>query len=77
MAVALNPTIATRTSNHLVEIETTSPLTRGMTVVDRLNVAHDERNRGDWPNHATRRPCSIVWEIDVPNWKALLLSRLR
>src|SRR3990172_2322007 len=39
MAVALEPGIATRTSRHAVEVECDSPLTRGMTVVDSLDVA--------------------------------------
>jgi purine nucleosidase len=45
MAIALDPSIVTSQSEHFMDIETQSELTRGMTVVDRLNVAHDERNR--------------------------------
>ena len=48
MSVALDPTIGTQWSEHYVEVETHSELTRGMTVVDRLNVAADERNRAVW-----------------------------
>ena len=48
MAIALDPSIVTSHSQHFVEVETESELTRGMTVVDRLNVAHDERNRDVW-----------------------------
>ena len=48
MCVALDPTVGTEWSDHYVEVETQSELTRGMTVVDRLNVAGDERNRALW-----------------------------
>src|SRR5229473_1442933 len=47
MAIALDPSIVTSQSQHFVDVETESELTRGMTVVDRLNVAPDERNRDD------------------------------
>jgi purine nucleosidase len=43
MAIAINPKLCTSSSHHHVEIETASELTRGMTVVDRLNVALDTR----------------------------------
>ena len=39
MSIALDPTIGTQWSEHYVDVETHSELTRGMTVVDRLNVA--------------------------------------
>src|ERR1035438_5769275 len=48
MAVALDPTICTSASEHFVEVEVASELTRGMTVVDRLDVAADDRNREIW-----------------------------
>ena len=35
----VDPSISTRASRHYVDVETDSELTRGMTVVDRLNVA--------------------------------------
>jgi purine nucleosidase len=77
MAVALDPSIATRTSRHYVDVETASELTRGMTVVDRLNVADDERNRGLWqPLIANGRNTNVIWEIDIPRWKALLYKTL-
>ncbi len=75
MAVALDPSIATQVSRHRVEIETTSELTRGQTVVDRLNVTGDDRNRGVWSAHGGE-PVSVVWSIDIPRWKRLLLSSL-
>ena len=48
MAVALDRAIGTSWSRHLVEIECASELTRGMTIVDRLNVAADDNNREAW-----------------------------
>src|SRR5262249_45342175 len=44
-AVTLQPKLCTDSSMHYVDIETASDLTRGMTVVDSLGVAKDERNR--------------------------------
>src|SRR4051812_7813871 len=44
MAIALEPSVCTNRSVHYVEVETASELTRGMTVVDRLNVTDDARN---------------------------------
>src|SRR5260370_1067387 len=46
MAVALDESIVTSSSEHLWDVETGSELTRGMTVVDRLNVAGGGRERG-------------------------------
>jgi purine nucleosidase len=75
MAVALDPSIATESSRHRVEVECASELTRGMTVVDRLNVSEDVRNRDVW--HATgNATVGVVWRIDVPRWKALLYRAL-
>src|SRR5262249_46060114 len=56
MAVALDPRVCLKSSPHLVEIETTSELTRGMTVVERLGVAHDERNRSTWSQLLKSKP---------------------
>jgi purine nucleosidase len=77
MSVAIDPTIAIETSDHVTEIETASELTRGMTVVDRLNVSGDERNRGVWSQAGERSRVTIVWRIDIPRWKKLLLDSLR
>jgi len=77
MAVALDPTIATNMSRHYVDVETDSELTRGMTVVDRLNVAADARNRAVWQPLMEKGPnAEVVWEIDIPRWKALLYRLL-
>jgi|SRR6185437_980853 len=75
MAIALEPSICTDASSHRVEIETASELTRGMTVVDRLNVASDGRNRGVW-NDAGGNAISVCWAIDISRWKQLLVRSL-
>ncbi len=78
MAIALDPTICTRSSRHYMEIETSSPLTRGMTVVDRLGVAGDERNRLVWgPLLAAAPNATVCWELDIRRWKQALFSVLR
>jgi len=76
MAVAIDRDIAVESSVHRVEIECASELTRGMTVVDRLNVFMDERNRGVWTTLKNRLPAGIVWKIDIPRWKELLYRSL-
>jgi purine nucleosidase len=59
-------------------VETTSELTRGMTVVDRLNVAGNHRNRTIWAGVLTRDPNAIVcWSLDVKRWKDALFSALK
>src|SRR6202011_4844798 len=64
MCVALDPTVGTEWSQQYVEIETQSELTRGMTVVDRLNVAQDERNRAVWASALDGRKSKVCWSID-------------
>ncbi len=77
MAVALEPAVCTRNSRHLVAVETAGDLTRGMTVVDALGVAGDERNREAWGDLARRGPTvQVCWEIDVPRWKRMLVEAL-
>ena len=78
MAVALDASIVTSESEHFWDVETESELTRGMTVVDRLNVAEDERNREVWAAQiAGGRKAKIVWTIDNARWKETLYARLR
>jgi len=78
MAVALDASIVTLSSEHFWNVETESELTRGMTVVDRLNVAGDERNRKVWAAQiASGRKAKIVWTIDNSRWKEELFARLR
>jgi purine nucleosidase len=78
MAVALDPSIITAQSNHFLEVETESELTRGMTVVDRLNVAADERNRDIWPAAlAGGHKAKIIWSIDNARWKEAVFKALQ
>jgi inosine-uridine nucleoside N-ribohydrolase len=78
MCLALDPTVGTNWSEHYVEVETHSELTRGMTVVDRLNVAEDDRNRDVW-RVAIRggHKAKVCWQIDNRRWKEALYRALR
>jgi purine nucleosidase len=77
MAIMLNPRLCRLSSEHYVEVETMSELTRGMTVVDRLNVAGDPRNEKVWAAAIRHgRKITICWELDVAGWKAALMSGL-
>ena len=77
MAVAIDPSIVTSESAHFVEVETQSELTRGMTVVDRLNVAKDERNREVWAQSIEGgHKAKIIWTIDNVRWKHALFASL-
>ncbi len=63
MAVALDrDTIVRRSSHHYVEVEADSSLTRGMSVVDSLDVT------GRPPN------AEVVWELNVPEFKELVFA---
>jgi purine nucleosidase len=78
MAILLDPTLSLDSSRHLVEIETASEITRGMTVVDRLGVARDERNAQIWAETISQAvPADICWKLDVPGWKAALFEALK
>jgi len=78
MAVLLDPALNVDSSRHFVEIETASEITRGMTVVDRLNVTGDGRNGAVWAEtRAQAVPSEVCWKIDVPGWKKLLMESLR
>jgi purine nucleosidase len=78
MCIALDPSVGTEWSSHYVEIETHTELTRGMTVVDRLNVADDERNQAVWAAALrTKRKTKVCWKIDNKRWKETLFSALR
>jgi inosine-uridine nucleoside N-ribohydrolase len=78
MCLALDPTVGTDWSTHYLDIETRSELTRGMTVVDRLNVADDERNRTVWADVVSKKPnAKVCWTIDNNRWKEALYSALR
>jgi len=77
MSVALDPTIGTEWSEHYVDVETASELTRGMTVVDRLNVASDARNQAVWSAALKGRKARVCWTIDSRRWKEALFAALR
>ncbi len=78
MAIALDPTIGTGWSEHFVDVETESDLTRGTTVVDRLNVVADERNRDVWADVLDRKSkAKICWTMDDARWKEALFAALR
>ena len=54
-----------------------SELARGMTVVDRLNVAKDERNREVWAQSIEGgHKAKIIWTIDNVRWKHALFASL-
>jgi len=78
MCLALDPSIGTDWSSHYADVETESELTRGMTVVDRLNVADDERNRAVWdPILRKGRKAKVCWTVDNARWKESLFAALR
>jgi purine nucleosidase len=77
MSIALDPAIGTHWSAHCVDVETHSELTRGMTVVDRLNVAADDRNKAVWET-VLHNGCNakVCWTLDTKRWKEALFSAL-
>jgi purine nucleosidase len=78
MSIALDPPVGVDWSEHYLDVEIQSELTRGMTVVDRLNVAADERNKAVWAD-VLRKNCKakVCWTLDNRRWKEALLSALR
>jgi purine nucleosidase len=75
MAILLDPALALVCSDHYMDVQVDSGITRGMSVVDRLGVAKDARNRAAW-NDVTAKH-KVVWEMDIPGWKRALLRALR
>src|SRR5207253_3032591 len=77
MAIALQPGLCTSSSMHYVDVEVASDLARGMTVVDRLDVAGDERNKSLW-EWALRAQVKthVCWTLDVDGWKRALYAAL-
>jgi purine nucleosidase len=77
MAIALRPELCISSGVHYVDVETASDLTRGMTVVDLLNVAGDDRNKDlwEWALKAQVKT-RVCWTLDVPGWKATLWTAL-
>jgi purine nucleosidase len=77
MAVALDRSVGLSWSRHRVAIESDSALTRGMTVVDRLNVSADANNRHVWAAHgAESAGAEVLWTFDAAKFKAMLKSAL-
>ncbi len=78
MAVALDPSLGTERSEHYLDVETQSELTRGMSVVDRLNVANDERNKSVWAGVIHKKnKAKICWALDNSRWKESLIRSLQ
>jgi purine nucleosidase len=79
MAVALDPLVVTRKSRHAVDVECEGVLTRGMTVVDQLDVVRRGlASLGGWPaESASREPhVTVCWELDVARFKRRLFEAL-
>jgi purine nucleosidase len=77
MAVALDRSIGLKWSRHRVAIESMSELTRGMTVVDRLNVSADANNAEVWRAAAGEHEgADILWTFDSARFKAMLKAAL-
>ena len=78
MCLAIDPTVGTSWSEHYLDVEVQSELTRGMTVVDRLNVTEDDRNREVWrPVLRAKQKSNICWTMDTKRWKQALAAALR
>jgi len=77
MSIAVDLSAGTQWSTHCVNVETHSESTRGMTVVDRLNVASDGRNRNVWARISQDKPSAKVCStIETKRWKQALFSAL-
>ena len=76
MAIALDRSVGLMWSRHRVAIECGSDLTRGMTVVDRLNVSGDDNNAHVWKAHASENKADMVWTFDYAKFKAMLKAAL-
>jgi inosine-uridine nucleoside N-ribohydrolase len=76
MAIALDRSVGLSWSRHRVAIECDSDLTRGMTVVDRLNVSGDANNAKIWKAAAGEDGADILWTLDARRFKAVLRAAL-
>jgi purine nucleosidase len=78
MAILLDPALALVSSDHYMDVQVNSGITRGMSVVDRLGVAQDARNRAVWSEVLERgRKQRVIWEMDIPGWKQALVQAMR
>ncbi|MGC2399464.1 MAG: nucleoside hydrolase [Acidobacteriaceae bacterium] len=77
MAILLDPALAVASSEHYMDVQVDSGITRGMSVIDRLGVAEDARNRAVWNEVLKQgRRQRVVWEMDIPGFKRALLRAL-
>ena len=77
MAIALHRDIGVSWSRHFVEIECASEITRGMTIVDRLNVSGDANNAAAWGDaHKAGAKTDVCWTFDAAAYKRLLKNAL-
>ena len=77
MAILLDPALALVSTGHYMDVQVDSGITRGMSVVDKLGVAADARNRAAWSEVVDRgRQHSVVWEMDILGWKKALFKAL-
>jgi len=78
MAILLHPALALVASDHSMDVQVDDGITRGMSVVDKLGVVHDARNRAAWSDVLEQgRKHTVIWEMDIPGWKQSLLQALR
>ncbi len=78
MAILLDPSLARVSSDHYMDVQVDCGITRGMSVIDRLGVAPDDRNRAVWSDViAQGRRQKVIWKMDIPGWKQALLRALR
>ena len=75
MAVALNPSVVIKQSRHNVKIVLDGP-SRGMTIVDKLNVGENEPHIDEYWSH-TNKNINVIWEIDNQAWKDTLYETLK
>ncbi len=76
MAIALDRSVGITWSRHRVAIECSSELTRGMTIVDRLDVSEDENNAQVWKAQASEAKADVVWTFDSARFKSMLKAAL-
>jgi purine nucleosidase len=75
MAILLHPALALVSSDHYMDVQVDSGITRGMSVVDRLGVARDSRNCDQWKDVTAKH--KVVWQMDNQGFKQALLRALR
>ena len=77
MAILLDPALSLAASDHYMDVQIDSGITRGMSVVDRLGRGRG-RNRGVWSEVIEcGRKQTVIWEMDNAGWKRALLRALR